>query len=68
MLRNFECPESGEKCTNRRCKLTFCYERKKIEGAMARKAAEQEERAMSIRKTRWEEIRSGLRQPTIDDL
>jgi hypothetical protein len=24
--RNFDCPESGEKCTDPRCTITLCYE------------------------------------------
>jgi hypothetical protein len=58
--RNFNCPETDEPCTDRRCAKEHCCEREKLQAATTRELAAKQERIFSAKI--WEIIRPIIRR------
>jgi len=54
MLRNFDCPETEQSCTDRRCTTEHCCKREKAKAASIREAAAKPDRLLDARA--WEII------------
>ena len=52
-MRNFDCPETGEQCTDKRCSKELCCERERLHAKNTREAAAKGER---IRRAKVREI------------